>query len=123
MEAYPPDYVQHNLPLILLSGLATSHESNAVSADNSRTLLEGGFRIRSDAPPLTGATAEVLSQIFLATGSSDQEADRRSAAGDHQGGRYKIRSIGRVGQKPFIGRPSRDVPQELMRDCQTDGQS
>ena len=112
MEAYPPDYVQHNLPLILLSGLAASNDGNGVSSDNCRNLLEGGFRIKSDAPPLTGRGAEALLQNFLATTSSDEHANGSSIAREHQGGRYKIRSIGRVGQTPFVGRPSRVRLQE-----------
>jgi hypothetical protein len=102
MEAYPKDYVEHNLPLIVLSGLPSQSDPSKEAPEQSRNpLLEGGFRIRTDAAPLTGSAAESLLQAFLAGDSSDAPWNNRPTPvkGDN-GGTFRIKSVGRVGQTP-----------------------
>ena len=103
MDAYPKDYVEHNLPLIILSGLQSHSDPSQDAPEQSRNpLLEGGFRIRTDAAPLRGTTAESLLRAFLAADSSDTPWNSRATpAKSENGGRFRIKSIGRVGQTPF----------------------
>ncbi|KAJ5345852.1 hypothetical protein N7452_003856 [Penicillium brevicompactum] len=63
MEAYPEDYVNHNLPLVLLSGLEAGDDSEASSG--YPLLTEKGTHIFSDFPPLSGGVAEELRSFFL----------------------------------------------------------
>jgi trafficking protein particle complex subunit 11 len=102
MEAYPQEYVEHNLPLIVLSGLPSHSGSARDAAEPSHNpLLEGGFRIRTDAAPLTGSTAESLLQAFLAADSRDEPWNGRpTSAKAEYGGSFRIKSVGRVGQTP-----------------------
>ena len=102
MEAYPKDYVEHNLPLIVLSGLPSQSDVPKDAPEQWRnSLLEGGFRIRTDAAPLTGSVAEVLLKAFLAAGSSDAPWNSRTTLAKTENGRgFCIKSVGRVGQTP-----------------------
>jgi hypothetical protein len=99
MEAYPKDYVEHNLPLIVLSGLPSHSEPSKEAPEQSHNpLLEGGFRIRTDAAPLTGSTAESLFRAFLAGDSSDAPWNNRATpVKGENGGTFRIKSVGRVG--------------------------
>ncbi|CAG8921825.1 unnamed protein product [Penicillium salamii] len=63
MDAYPEDYVNHNLPLVLLSGLEAD-DTAAVTSDYP-LIAEKGTHIFSDFPPLTGGVAEELRSLFL----------------------------------------------------------
>jgi trafficking protein particle complex subunit 11 len=103
MEAYPKDYIEHNLPLIILSGLQSQSDLSRDAPEQSRNpLLEGGFRIRTDAEPVTGSTAEGLLQAFLTADSSDSPWNSRATPKKtDNGGSFRIKSVGRVGQTPF----------------------
>ena len=102
MEAYPRDYVDHNLPLIVLSGLPSQSDVPRDAPEQWRSsLLEGGFRIRTDAAPLTGSVAEDLLRAFLAAGSSDAPWNSKATLTKTENGRsFCIKSVGRVGQTP-----------------------
>jgi trafficking protein particle complex subunit 11 len=103
MEAYPKDYVEHNLPLIVLSGLqAQSDISKDAPEQSLNPLLEGGFRIRTDAVPLTGSTAESILRAFLAADSSGASWNGRATPSKTENGvSFRIKSVGRVGQTPI----------------------
>lgn len=102
MEAYPEDYVEHNLPLILLSGLGAEPEASEETSERSRRLLlEGGFRIKTDTPPLTSSTAENLLRAFLSADSSEASWNNRASSTTDGDGRFRIKRVGRVGQAPF----------------------
>jgi hypothetical protein len=100
MEVYPDDYVVHNLPLIVLSGLPSESDASKITPEQLRNpLIEGGFRIRTDVAPLTGSPAETLLQAFLAADSSDTPWNSRATSGKiDNGGSFRINSVGRVGQ-------------------------
>lgn len=105
MEAYPPDYIDHNLPLILLSGLGSDPQPDAqdkVIPDGGTEyppLRDGGVEIFSDFPLLTDSTAERVLNALLsedATGrpwNSKSDGARAGAVG------YKVKRVGRVGQR------------------------
>ena len=106
MEAYPKDYVEHNLPLIILSGLQGQSDLSKDAPEQSRNpLLDGGFRIRTEAAPVAGPTAERLLQAFLTADSSDTPWNSRAASKKTEnGGSFRIRNVGRVGQTPSRAR-------------------
>lgn len=94
MDAYPEDSVDHNLPLILLSGLEAVAEN--VPDPNSLeypSLLEKGAQIESDFPALSGAVAEELRQIFLEEDASHAPWHSRTSSGAG----LRLKSVGRVG--------------------------
>ncbi|PGH31314.1 hypothetical protein GX50_05909 [[Emmonsia] crescens] len=102
MEAYPPDYIDHNLPLILLSGLGSDPQPDAqdkVIPDGGTEyppLRDGGVEIFSDFPLLTDSTAERVLNALLsedATGrpwNSKSDGARAGAVG------YKVKRVGRT---------------------------
>ncbi|EQL34200.1 hypothetical protein BDFG_03870 [Blastomyces dermatitidis ATCC 26199] len=102
MDAYPPDYVDHNLPLILLSGVGSDPEPDAqekiIPVDGAEYphLGEGGVQIFSDFPLLTDSTAERVLNALLS-----QDATRRPWNSKNDGARagavgYKIKRVGRT---------------------------
>ncbi|KAI9881024.1 MAG: hypothetical protein M1830_008906 [Pleopsidium flavum] len=97
MDAYPPEYVSHNLPLIILSGLgsADSKSQDASQRASYPLLHERGIRITSDIPPVTGSSAEQLLQTFLAA-----DANKGRWNGRHEKGRigtigFCVKGVGR----------------------------
>jgi trafficking protein particle complex subunit 11 len=94
MDAFPEDFVAHNLPLILLSGIGTD-DTPLEPPKHSRNLLqEGGFRIRTDTPPLTNPVAEDLLQAFLTFNARGDGFNRSWRVSP---GAFKIKRVGRVG--------------------------
>lgn len=105
MDAYPENYVNHNLPLILLSGLEADTGNEAGSALDYPLLAENGHKIFSDFPPLSGAVAEELRAVLLEEdGSQMPWRVRYSSIGNpsspHIG--YRIKSIGRVSSSHML---------------------
>lgn len=102
MDAYPDDYVNHNLPLVLLSGLEAGPEEANESLFEYPLLAERGHHIFSDFPPLSGAVAEELRRVLLAEDGSQmpwKAGQSQSSNGNQSAPRigYKIKSTGRVG--------------------------
>lgn len=100
MDAYPLDYVEHNLPLILLSGLAST--DSQLPASIASVSLNNGITIGSEIPSLTGERAELLSQEFLSVDGSDAPwngTPKRSKGGPIG---FKLRAVGRVSGKPTL---------------------
>lgn len=100
MNAFPEDYVVHNLPLIVLSGLE-DEQDDTNSGGRARNLLsEGGFRIKTDLPPVKGQTAQFLLRALLDYDSSERPLHGRGLAQTDQHAVFRIQSAGRVGQRP-----------------------
>ena len=99
MNAFPQDYVVHNLPLLLLSGLESGTIKDQDAIDPSKVLLrEGGFRISTDLPPVSGDVATTLRDILLQSDASLAKWNGKAISAKVYGGGYRIRSVGRVGQ-------------------------
>lgn len=106
MEAYPQEYVAHNLPLLVLSGLPRG-QNNKASSD-SVSVAEKAPCIHSDLPSLSGPRAEQLLEEFMRTdGASLPWTDNVSAESPGLIG-FRIDSIGRVGRITY-----RSLPQSL----------
>jgi trafficking protein particle complex subunit 11 len=101
MEAFPEDYVEHNLPLIFLSGIGHDEQAALETTGRSGNLLkEGGFKIRTDLPPLTDSAAENVLQAFLNFDSANDAINSAGASTRENPGAFKIKRVGRVGQTP-----------------------
>ncbi|KAE8145906.1 Gryzun, putative trafficking through golgi-domain-containing protein [Aspergillus avenaceus] len=102
MDAYPEDYVVHNLPFILLSGLEPTSEDDFEPKRTDYPLFyERGVKIYSDFPPLSGATAEELRKILLEEDASRLPWEiRKHISADLSGVGYKIKSVGRSYRLP-----------------------
>lgn len=104
MDAYPEDYVNHNLPLVLLSGLEAGPEAGPgdgpTPSDSYPLLAEKGPKIVSDFPSLSGAVAEDLRRVFLEQDGTQMpwRSGLLSSNGkaSSQNMRYRIKSAGRV---------------------------
>ena len=99
MDAYPEDYVNHNLPLVLLSGLEADPENVSGTSSDYPLLSEKGTHIFSDFPPLSGAVAEELRSLLLKEDSSQAPwKSRVTVSGNTTIANigYRIKSSGRV---------------------------
>lgn len=73
MDAFPPSYVDHNLPLVLISGLAASGEAGEGARDSIASGVDGadgGVCVFSDFPLVVGAAADGLLAALLAEDAS-----------------------------------------------------
>ncbi|KAK2735957.1 hypothetical protein FQN57_001030 [Myotisia sp. PD_48] len=99
MDAYPLSYVDHNLPLVLLSGIgstdADSHEKSPEARRDFAVLQTSGFEICCDIPPITGKTASVLLDAFLAEDASQVPWNTRNFNQKSSGARFRIETAGR----------------------------
>ena len=97
MDEFPDDYVAHNLPLLLLSGLGPDPSNLPITSQRSKSLLqEGGFRLKSVLEPVTDSGADVLLQAFLDHDASKRKWNGASVTNSRHS--YHIRRVGRVGQ-------------------------
>lgn len=100
MDAYPEDYVNHNLPLVLLSGLEAEAEGGSTSSDSYPLLAVKGPKVFSDFPPLSGAVAEDLRRVLLEEDGTQMPwksgllSSNGNSSSPHM--RYRIKSAGRV---------------------------
>lgn len=99
MESFPDDFVLHNLPLILLSGLGHDDDPTSLQqAQRSTSLLQdGGFRIRTETPPLTDPVAQHLLQTFLGFDASNAGTNGKKTFVRASPLAFKIQKVGRVG--------------------------
>ena len=98
MDRLPQDYVLHNLPLLLLSGLNTRSPNEPNPVGHAHDFLhQGGFRIKVDAPLIDGPLAEHLIRSF-----NDQDASNlpwhSQPSASRNGRLFKVACVGRVGQ-------------------------
>lgn len=97
MDAYPEDYVTHNRPFVLLSGLELETKDEPESIEYP-LLRERGHKIFSDFPPVGGMTAEELRRVLLNEDASRAQGSSKDDAAEASfGAGFKIKSIGRVG--------------------------
>ncbi|EGP91847.1 uncharacterized protein MYCGRDRAFT_67605 [Zymoseptoria tritici IPO323] len=91
MEAYPSGYVQHNLPLVLLSGLGQRGDQNQPSSKRQ----ESGARISTESPECQSERAKQLLEEFVALDGSQSAWNPTALPGPPNNIRWKIKTIGR----------------------------
>ena len=97
MDAYPSEYIVHDLPLVVLSGLGQPEPDSRPGDD---LLLDGGYPVVSDLPPVTGERADQLLQDFHSHDGKDAAWNARAGKGNGVASGFAIRAVGRVGQAP-----------------------
>lgn len=98
MDGYPYEYVAHNLPLVILSGLG---DDVSPELYQDWAASESGYLVESNTPSVKSDDANVLLKHF-------QESDARDApwnGRENQGrSRFKVKVAGRVGQNLYQAR-------------------
>ena len=94
MEDYPPEYVAHNLPLIILSGFPDS--LHTAKPDKRREIFGTGTVITSDLPLFDNESSQKLLQEFLSFdgGSQSWNSDAGRQRNNLVGFKFKV--VGRV---------------------------
>lgn len=93
MEAYPPEYVEHNLPLVLLSGLG--HESAKVGKAALRQ--DSGPRLVLGSEECVAQQAAQLLQALQSIDATEKAWHAATSSGPSGLIGYKMKAIGRVG--------------------------
>ncbi|KAF2131485.1 hypothetical protein P153DRAFT_286498 [Dothidotthia symphoricarpi CBS 119687] len=99
MEAYPVDYVQHNLPFIVLSGLGGKELAPPPPVQNvipgqAATILS------CEIPPATGERANQLLHEFQSADSTSAPWNGRASSRRDIAHGFRIRAVGRDFQLP-----------------------
>lgn len=95
MDAYPKDYIVHNLPLVLLSGIAHEDDNSNTNSEYP-SLQERGTTIESDFPLLTGPLVDNLRAAFIDHDASDAPWRPSNDVGRSNGIPLRIKTIKRV---------------------------
>jgi hypothetical protein len=96
MEAFPADFVVHNLPFVVLSGLATSQELEPPPAVQDVLPGRAVTTLSSELPAVTGDRADELLQEFLSADGTNAPWNGRSFSRRGLTHGFRIRSVGRV---------------------------
>ena len=102
MEAYPPEYVAHNLPLIVLSGLTGAEEHGG--RDELRDIFGTAAVINSDSPLVAVELSQQLLQDFMSADGSGQAWSAEASRGKVGLMGFKFKVIGRVSRLPVSWR-------------------
>ncbi len=100
MEAFPHEYVEHDLPLVFLSGLGQPASDSACSSTTSAG--ESGTRIHLASPECSSERAQSLRESFLETDGSRRSWNASSLPGPIGKLPYKMKVMGTVGTKKRI---------------------
>lgn len=100
MEAYPAEYVQHNLPFVVLSGLGSKNDLEPLPPVHQVLPGEAATSISCEIASVTGEHANQLLQEFLKADGTNAPWNGRmqNRRGNLLG--FRIRTVGRVGQAP-----------------------
>ncbi|EMD61647.1 hypothetical protein COCSADRAFT_148604 [Bipolaris sorokiniana ND90Pr] len=100
MEAFPSDFVVHNLPLIVLSGLATSKEVDPPPPVQQVLPGRAVTNISSEIAPAEGERANELLAEFLRADATNAPWNSRGLGRRGITYSFRIRSVGRNFQLP-----------------------
>ena len=95
MEAYPTEYVEHNLPLVILSGLGERQDNDMSASVLPRQ--ESGTKFQCTTPECSGERAQYLLQQLLSLDGTDLPWNASALPGPLAVLRYRMKAIGRVG--------------------------
>lgn len=108
MDAYPPEYVQHNVPFVVLSGLGAKAELDPSQPVQDVLPGRAATNVTSDAPLVADERAHQLLEEFLSYDATNVQSNGN--AGNLTG--FRIRAVGRVGQAArvaYVGVRRRDM--------------
>jgi hypothetical protein len=96
-DGYPPDYIAHNLPLIVLSGLSPAQP--LINDTQLPPVFEGnGTEINSELPTVEGERAQQLLQEFYHCIKTDYQWNSKPIQGRSALLGFRFKAVGRVGQ-------------------------
>ncbi|KAH0545011.1 hypothetical protein FGG08_000937 [Glutinoglossum americanum] len=95
MDVYPADYLVHNLPLVVLSGLASSSQDQELASYEYPLLQENGVRISSELPLVTSPSADPLLRCFLEVDASHSPWSSRTFKDAVGSIRFRVKVVGR----------------------------
>ncbi|KAF1826532.1 uncharacterized protein K489DRAFT_312516 [Dissoconium aciculare CBS 342.82] len=111
MEAYPAHYVEHNLPLLLVSGLASSGDGTEGTSTTLPKRHESGTRIITESPKCQSMQ---LNSALRAIDGSNEPCNTLALPGPAGIMRYKIKTVGRSYMLP--ARKAAPMPQSPGAD-------
>ena len=97
-EGYPPDYVSHNLPLVVLSGLhskSLEHGGSELAAKHGADSIE----IASELPLVSGQRADQLLEEFHGFSGGDDAWTSKPVHSKSTLIGFKFKTVGRVSLK------------------------
>lgn len=97
MDIYPREYIRHELPLVLLSGLGEQEDQGTAGQTDSRQA--SGSRIINGSPECFGDRATQLLDQLLIHDGSDVPWDSSTLPRTSGQFKYRLKAIGRVGMK------------------------
>jgi len=97
MEAYPEDYIAHNVPLVTLSGLGEPEEDQYRNPQTTLKQPGHGVKISSELPCLPESQASIIREEFLKVNSHTSPWNVTHDSGRSEHIDYLLTSIGRVG--------------------------
>lgn len=95
MDGYPLGSLDHNVPLVVFSGLT----SRSAEVELEATLRDEAALLRSDQPPLDSKEAEILEQHFE---NVDGDGQSWTGVSREEPYRLRIKSVGRVSTSAVI---------------------
>lgn len=106
VNSYPHGYISHNLPLIVLSGLAvppSPTDANSLPALATDVKLQSPWELNqieigSNAPTVSGERADQLLEEFSKCEKTDEQWNGKPVQGRSGLLGFKFRVVGRVGQ-------------------------
>ena len=107
MEAYPRQYTEHSLPLIILSGLG--EHQNGHSPGTALPRQESGTKLSCSSLESEGERARTLLQQFLRFDGSNAPWNSQSLSGPSGMLKYSMKAIGRVGMATARSSSSRKL--------------
>jgi trafficking protein particle complex subunit 11 len=84
MDGYPPAYVAHNLPLLIVSGLGSAQDEPA---------SKDGILISSEIPSVETEDAETLLRHLKQSNASNMQWNGREHTGRNK---FRVQAVGRV---------------------------
>jgi len=94
MDVYPQELITHEAPLVVVSGLGAQERHSEIPP---YPLLNNGFHVSCDLPPVTDDTAERLADYFQKSDSTALWGRRGERGGKgSQPPVFRIRLVGRV---------------------------
>ena len=100
MDAFPPAYVEHNLPFIVLSGLGSQDELDPPPSVYNVLPGRAAVRTSSEIPPVTGERAGQLLQDFLSADGTNAPWNAQGSSRRDLAPSFRIRAVGRVCMSP-----------------------
>ncbi|OJD38778.1 foie gras liver health family 1 [Diplodia corticola] len=111
MDVYPPQYVEHNLPFVVLSGLGETPSDDSGYVPHP-LLRDRGIEIDSAVPVVTGEHADQLRHEFLSADARHAPWNglRTKTRGDHVG--FRLKAVGRG----YVLPPRKAQPPQISPD-------